>query len=118
MPTILIAENDAQVRKLLSTVLRNAGYDVISASGGESAVAAAERHPRPVDLLIADIVMPGMRGADLYAELKSVQPNLRVLFISGFMNRQPLPGGFLKKPFSSETLIAKVREILTPISAP
>ncbi len=112
MPTILIADNDSQIRKLLSTVLRNAGYEVISASGGERAVSAAQKHPGPVDLLIADIVMPGMGGADLYAWLKSEQPDMRVLFISGYMSRQPLPGGFLKKPFSSATLIEKVRELL------
>jgi CheY-like chemotaxis protein len=112
MPTILIAENDSQVRKLLSTVLRNAGYEVISASGGERAVSAAQKHGGKIDLLIADIVMPGMGGADLYAWLKTERPDTRVLFISGYMSRQPLPGGFLKKPFSSATLVEKVREIL------
>jgi CheY-like chemotaxis protein len=77
-------------------------------------VSAAQKHPERIDLLIADIVMPGMGGADLYAWLKSERPEMRVLFISGFMSREPLPGGFLKKPFSSATLIEKVREILEP----
>ncbi len=61
--------------------------------------------------------MSGMGGADLYAWLKAEHPGLRVLFISGYMSREPLEGAFLKKPFSPAELLAKVRESLASTSA-
>ncbi len=112
MPTILLAENDAGVRKLILRILRGEGYEVLAAGGGEDAVSIAGRHNGAIDLLITDIVMPGMGGADVYAHLKTMQPEIRVLFISGFMSRGPLPGGFLKKPFSAAELIETVRGML------
>jgi DNA-binding NtrC family response regulator len=112
MPTILVAENDTGLRKMLAHFLREAGYDVIAAATGDDAIWAAERHNGPIDLLITDIVMPGTGGADLYAWMKTMQDEIRVLFISGFMSREPVPGAFLKKPFSAETLLEKVQELL------
>jgi CheY-like chemotaxis protein len=111
MPTILIADDDAAIRKVLSEVLRNAGYQVLAASSGQAAVSAASRHEGKIDLLLTDIVMTGMGGADLYAWLKCERPDLRVLFISGYMSREPLEGAFLKKPFSPTALLEKVREV-------
>ncbi len=112
MPTILIAEDEAPIRKMLEQVLRRAGYDVLAAADGRKAISAAERQAPRIDLLITDIVMAGVGGADLYAALKADQPDLPVLFISGFMNREPLQGAFLKKPFTPDELLAKVRELL------
>jgi two-component system, cell cycle sensor histidine kinase and response regulator CckA len=112
MPTILVAENDAPVRKLISDVLREQGYRVLSASSGDEATAVASRSDQPIDLLLTDIVMTGMGGADLWAWLKAEQPAARVLFISGFMSREPLEGAFLKKPFSPTELVEKVRAVL------
>lgn len=112
MPTILVAENDASLRKLICEVLRDPGCQVLSASSGDEATAVAARSDRPIDLLVTDIVMPGMGGADLWAWLKADQPAMRVLFISGFMSREPLEGAFLKKPFRPAELVAKVREVL------
>ncbi|HEY1204346.1 MAG: response regulator [Bryobacteraceae bacterium] len=112
MPTILVAENDAPLRKMISEILREQGYRVLSASSGDDATAVAARSDRPIDLLVTDIVMTGMGGADLHAWLKAEQPALRVLFISGFMSREPLEGAFLKKPFSVAELVEKVRAVL------
>jgi DNA-binding response OmpR family regulator len=112
MPTILVAENDAPLRKMISEVLRDQGYRVLSASSGDEATAVAARSGEPIDLLLTDIVMSGMGGADLHAWLKAEQPGLRVLFISGFMSREPLEGAFLKKPFSPAELLAKVNAVL------
>ncbi len=112
MPTILIAENEAGLLKMLTEVLRRAGYEVLAAPGGSQAIATAERHGGPIDLLITDIVMAGVGGADLYAALKAERPEMPVLFISGFMSREPLQGAFLKKPFTPAELLAKVQELL------
>jgi two-component system, cell cycle sensor histidine kinase and response regulator CckA len=112
MQTILIAEDDTAIRKMLSEVLRNAGYQILAAGSGRDAVAAASRHEGKIDLLLTDIVMAGMGGADLYAWLKTERPDLQVLFISGYMSREPLEGAFLKKPFSPAELLQKVREVL------
>ncbi len=112
MPTILIAENEAGLLKMLTEVLRRAGYEVLAAPGGSQAIATAERHGGPIDLLITDIVMAGVGGADLYAALKAERPEIPVLFISGFMSREPLQGAFLKKPFTPAELLAKVQELL------
>ncbi len=112
MATILIAENEAGLLKMLTEVLRRAGYEVLAAPGGSQAIATAERHGSPIDLLITDIVMAGVGGADLYAALKAERPEMPVLFISGFMSREPLQGAFLKKPFTPAELLAKVQELL------
>jgi two-component system, cell cycle sensor histidine kinase and response regulator CckA len=112
MLTILVAENDAPLRKMISDFLRERGYRVLSASSGDEATAVAKRGGEPIDLLVTDIVMSGMGGADLYAWMKAEYPALRVLFISGFMSREPLEGAFLKKPFSPEELAAKVAAVL------
>jgi two-component system cell cycle sensor histidine kinase/response regulator CckA len=112
MRTILIAENEAGVRKLLAETLRRAGYRVLSAAGGQAAISLAGREAGPIDLLITDIVMERVGGADLYASLKAERPELPVLFISGYMSREPVEGAFLKKPFTPDELVAKVRELL------
>jgi two-component system, cell cycle sensor histidine kinase and response regulator CckA len=112
MQTILVAEDSAGVRKMVADILRKEGYQVLAAASGQEAIAASERHPGTLDLLITDIVMAGMGGAELYAWLKAEHPELEVLFISGFMSREPLEGSFLKKPFTRSELADKVREIL------
>jgi CheY-like chemotaxis protein len=112
MRTILVVDNETPILNMLSSTLRGAGYQVLAASGGQEAIASAARHNGGIDLLITDIVMPGMGGAELYAWLKSERPELRVLFISGYMSREPLKAGFLKKPFDPGTLLQKVEELL------
>jgi two-component system, cell cycle sensor histidine kinase and response regulator CckA len=115
--TVLVAENDTALRKLVAAILHRAGYHVLSAGGGKEAVAAAAKSAGGIDLLVTDIVMPGMGGAELYAWLKTERPNLRVLFISGLMNREPLEGAFLKKPFTPGELLEKVCKVLADSAA-
>jgi hypothetical protein len=112
MQTILIAEDEAGIRRMVTEILRKAGYHVLAAGSGQDAISAAARHPERIDLLLTDIVMAGVGGADLYAWLKSERPSIKVLFISGVMSREPLEGAFLKKPFTPAELLAKVRQVL------
>jgi CheY-like chemotaxis protein len=117
MQTILIAEDEGGIRKMVSEVLRKAGYRVLAAGSGQDAVDVASRHAGDIDLLLTDIVMAGMGGADLYAWMKAERPNVRVLFISGVMSREPLEGAFLKKPFTPAELVEKVRQVLSARAA-
>jgi two-component system cell cycle sensor histidine kinase/response regulator CckA len=117
MRTILLAEDEAPLRKMISGILRDAGYRVVSAASGDEAVNLAAKNRGNIDLLLTDIVMSGMGGADLYAWLKAECPSLRVLFMSGFMSREPVEGAFLKKPFSPAELVEKVRAVLLDTAA-
>jgi signal transduction histidine kinase len=117
--TVLVVEDQQEVRSLMRHVLRTHGYDVIEAAEGPSAVAACESVARPISLLITDVVMPGMSGPTLAAHLRSVRPDMRVLYISGYtdaavfehgMGEQPVV--FLQKPFTPSQLTRKVREAL------
>ncbi len=112
MQTILLVENETGLRKLLVETLRRAGYRVLPAGSGEEAVVLAVREARAIDLLVTDIVMEGLGGADVYASLKAERPDVPVLFISGFMSREPAQGAFLKKPFTPAELLAKIHELL------
>ena len=102
---------------MVADVLRKAGYRVLAAASGQDAVAAAWRHGAGIDLLLTDIVMAGMGGAELYAWMKSEHPYIKVLFISGVMSREPLEGAFLKKPFTPAELLAKVAQVLSARAA-
>jgi len=115
--TILLVEDQPEVRQYTATVLRQLGYSVLQASGGEEALAAYSAHP--IDLLVTDVVMPKMSGTDLAARVRARHPNVKVLFMSGYSVevlawRADKSDGaaFLQKPFAREELAAKVREIL------
>jgi CheY-like chemotaxis protein len=115
--TILLVEDEAFVRKVTAEVLESAGYRLVIA--GDAGEALAYRgHLAPVDLLLADVIMPGMSGCELAAELTSVYPSTRVLLMSGYTGQlidRELPScGWerLAKPFSIHTLLSRVREVL------
>jgi PAS domain S-box-containing protein len=117
--TILLVEDQDVVRDLVSRVLRSSGYSVIPAGDGSQALAMAESQVRSIDLLITDMVMPGMSGRELAARLTARRDGLRVLFISGYApDKIPdvdVPDSgveFLQKPFSPAQITAKVGEIL------
>jgi two-component system, cell cycle sensor histidine kinase and response regulator CckA len=115
--TILLVEDQPEVRQFAATVLRGLGYAVLQASGGEEALAAYTAHP--IDLLLTDVVMPKMSGTDLAARIRARNPALKVLFMSGYSvevlswrAEGAANGAFLQKPFAREELAAKVREVL------
>lgn len=111
---ILIVEDQAGVRDLMRDVLSSAGYEVYEAGSGSSALAHCEEDGEAIDLLITDLVMPGMDGRTLAAALSSRFPALRVLFISGQTEGLEESSGmrFLRKPFPGEALLAAAEELL------
>jgi len=117
--TVLVVEDQQEVRSLMRQVLGTHGYDVIEAPEGRAAVEACEAVARPISLLITDVVMPGMSGPSLAAHLRTIRPDLRVLYMSGYTDATVLeqvmgdqPVAFLQKPFTSGELTRKVREVL------
>ena len=117
--TVLIVEDEGAVRRAATRVLRAAGYQVLSAASGEEALALCERYNAPIDLLLSDVVMPGMSGRELADELGRRYPNLAVLFTSGFTDDAITHHGVLapgtqliSKPFAITDLTRKIRAIL------
>jgi PAS domain S-box-containing protein len=118
--TILLVEDQASVRGLIKRVLLSSGYHVIEARRGRQALALPDSQVRSIDLLITDVVMPGMSGSELAARLTARRKGLRVLFISGYAPNAILHQGilepgvaFLQKPFSPAQIAARVGEILS-----
>jgi PAS domain S-box-containing protein len=84
-PTVLVVDDESEVRSLIAEILRGSGYHVVVAADGDAAIALLERATRPVDLLVTDVVMPVMSGTDLAARVTASSPTTRVLFVSGFV---------------------------------
>jgi signal transduction histidine kinase/ActR/RegA family two-component response regulator len=116
--TILVAEDEDPVRKILVSSLTRAGYRVLEAPDGPSALSRARDHDGPIHLLVTDVVMPGMRGPELAERLSRARRGVRVLYISGYTDQANLDGNeglrtaFLAKPFTPEELRTVVRVVL------
>jgi CheY-like chemotaxis protein len=113
--TILVVEDQDNVRKLIVQILRAQGYRVLEAANGYQALDEAARHPEVLHLMITDVVMPGMRGPELARRLAAVHPGTRVLFTSGYSKtRNGLESSvpYIAKPFTAASLAEKVREVL------
>jgi two-component system, cell cycle sensor histidine kinase and response regulator CckA len=115
--TILLVEDEESVRKLARLALERSGYTVLSAEHGLAALQVADAYPEHIDLLVSDVVMPGMRGPDLAHVLSGRRPGLKVLFISGYVQdaidrADVSEANFLLKPFSLKDLAARVRDVL------
>jgi two-component system cell cycle sensor histidine kinase/response regulator CckA len=117
--SILLAEDAEPLRKLAQTFLAAAGFRVLSAQSGEDALEVAARHGGIFDLLLTDVVMPGMNGRVLAEQLLPRQPGMKVLYMSGYTDSFIAGHGvldpgthLLHKPFTEEVLIRKVREVL------
>jgi CheY-like chemotaxis protein len=115
--TILIAEDDPAVRALLARILRARGYAVVEAANGLDAVAIAEGHGRPFQLLLTDVVMPRLNGIELAARLLAAGRVQRVIFMTGYADVPPgsdSEATVLYKPFTPSTLVEAVRTTLGP----
>jgi CheY-like chemotaxis protein len=116
--TILLVEDEAFIRKVTAEVLESAGYKLVIARSAADALEAYRECPWPLDLLLADIVMPGMSGLELAADLESLCPRHRVLLMSGYVEQlaccelSACGKDYLAKPFSTRMLLRKVREVL------
>jgi len=117
--TILLAEDEHEVRVLISTVLRESGYAVIEAVDGEEAVRKFREHAGRISLFLTDVVMPRRNGKDAYERIRAEAPGIKVLFLSGYtadiiQSKGILAEGmpFLSKPIVPDQLLGKVRDIL------
>jgi signal transduction histidine kinase len=117
--TILIVEDEPQIRNLAFDCLVYCGYDVLSSSNGVEALQLIEHLQRPVDLILTDVVMPKLSGRELAERISALQPSAKVLFMSGYTNDSVVNHGildgatwFIQKPFTLESLVRRVREVL------
>lgn len=117
--TILLVEDQDQLREIASTLLQELGYTVLEAASPGEALTVAEKHPAEIHLLLTDVVMPNMNGKELADRLHAFKPRVRTLFMSGYTadtiaHRGVLGEGvqFLQKPFTLDSLSRKVREVL------
>lgn len=115
--TILVAEDEAVVRDMVVAALERSGYRVVAASTGEEAVRLIDRMGEEIDLLLSDVVMPGMSGPDLYDRARRTRPDLKAIFMTGYTALsigRPIPNGttLLEKPFSGARLSDVVHETL------
>jgi DNA-binding NtrC family response regulator len=126
--TVLVVEDEADVRTLTANALTMHGYRVLSASNGVEALQVSEMHDGPIHLLLTDVVMPQLGGMELVEQLQPQRPEMRVLYMSGYADR-PLvrrflsdPNvAFLPKPFNADMLAQKVRSVLedgSPLDLP
>lgn len=113
--TILIVDDEQAVRSIIVKILRRSSYTVLEADSGMAAVKLVESHPGKIDLVIADLHMPGQQGPEVVKDLIAIRPELRVLFISGYADHDVVArtgvaagANFLHKPFSGPELKAAV----------
>ncbi len=118
--TVLVVEDQEQVRGFITAILDSLGYNILSAADGDTALAVASSHPGAIDLLLTDVILPGMNGKQLAEKLKLLRPEIAVLFTSGHPRNVIASSGvldpdvaFIAKPYSPEELAAKLREVLS-----
>ena len=128
METILVVDDEVQVRNLARDILVGAGYRVLEAEDGESALRVADEHQGTIHVLLTDVVMPGMNGKQLGDALTARRPDIKTIFMSGRAAEVISEAGvlipvdaFVAKPFTVERLLNKIRERLeyrSPFSRP
>ncbi|MBN2445465.1 MAG: response regulator [Phycisphaerae bacterium] len=121
LPTILLVDDESEIRSVMREVLERAGYEVASASRGVEALGLCATRPQPFDLVIADVTMPEMNGRELVRRLQRAAPRTRVLLMSGYADEEPQQPWrrsdqpatrFIAKPFTPDSLLSQVRETL------
>lgn len=121
-PTVLVAEDEETVRSIVVEILEDHGFQVLSAKNAAHAVALAGEHEGPIHLLVTDIVMPDMVGSRLAAELSKFRPKIKILYMSGYSDRESVrraqlgeSAHFLQKPFTPGEFYQKIREVLDAV---
>jgi PAS domain S-box-containing protein len=117
--TILIAEDDGNVRVMVESLLSEQGYSVLTAQNGDEALKIAARHPSTIHLMITDVMMPEMNGNDLARQLSNARPEMKVLYVSGYTDDAityhhllDSDAHFLQKPFDTDELVLRIRQML------
>lgn len=119
LETVLLVEDDDAVRAVTSRALLRFGYTVLAAEGGPQALKLIEEHGETIDLLLTDIMMPGMNGVEVARRVVEKRPGIRVFFMSGYADQDLVRQGllapethFIQKPFTPFELVERVRAIL------
>jgi two-component system cell cycle sensor histidine kinase/response regulator CckA len=122
--TILLVEDDAAVRSIVSTMLSARGYVIVDAADGEEAIMRFESRVRPIELVVSDLVMLGLDGREAIARIRQIEPATKVLYMSGYTGDAIIRSGgltagtgFIQKPFSGDELAASIRELLDGVAA-
>lgn len=113
--TILIVDDEPVVRKLIHFCLKQRGFEVIEASSGAAAIEICQSHRGEIALALIDVIMPGIHGPQLVKCLNKLNPEIPVLYMSGFPHIEAINRGmadFISKPFTAARLLARIREIL------
>lgn len=123
--TILLVEDEQTVRNLLHEVLVRAGYRVLACAHPHEGIETCRRRTGPIDLLLTDVVMPGMNGKEMALQIAQMLPELRVVFMSGYTEHVLLNDGqldarieYLQKPFSLQTLRLRLARVMSEAGKP
>jgi len=122
---VLLVEDEPEVRSLVQRILKMQGYTVVTAANPDEAIAVSREFKGEIEMMVTDVVMPGMSGIDLARRFDVDRPETRVLYLSGYTDDVVLRNGvlqpgtaFLQKPFTPEVLLQKVRSLLDPTPGP
>jgi DNA-binding NtrC family response regulator len=117
--TIMVIDDEANIVTMISQILTELGYHVISATNSREALILGDQHAQTIDMVLTDIIMPELNGPDFVQMLRQKRPTLKALYMSGYANNVAAQIGvlkpdmaFLQKPFSSETLTNCIRKVL------
>jgi two-component system cell cycle sensor histidine kinase/response regulator CckA len=118
---VLLTEDDPVVRAVLETLLKQGGYDLVVAADGQEALQKSEEHKGRIDILVADVQMPGMTGTDLAKEMRKSRPDLRVILLSASLQGLLVLDStwhFIQKPFVAKALLERIVDVVKKPPSP